>query len=282
MDKLPYVNLGCGGHFDSRWVNIDFSKTGDGVIAHNLLNGIPASNNSFEVVYHSHVLEHFAKSDAIKFISECYRVLKPNGIIRIAVPDLEQIVYNYIRLLTIGKTDTGNTQIRADYDWIMVEMYDQTVRNNWGGEMLNILLSEKLPNEEFIFNRIGAEARMIRESIVQPKQVAVKTQLSIRKVLGRVKRSLSGNNLKHFLLKIILKKDYQQYTIGKFRQSGEIHQWMYDSYSLTNLLTDAGFKNIEVKTFDTSAIPNWQAFGLDEMNGQVRKPDSLFVEAIKL
>ncbi|GAB3903601.1 class I SAM-dependent methyltransferase [Mucilaginibacter boryungensis] len=275
-NKLPYLNLGCGGHFDKRWTNIDFFKTGEGVIAHNLLKGIPSADNSFEVVYHSHVLEHFSKKDAIKFISECYRVLGNNGIIRIAVPDLEQIVHHYTRLLALGKANLGNPAIRADYEWIMTEMYDQTVRNNWGGEMLNILTSKDLPNEKFIYSRIGTEGRMIRESIITQQNPVTRKPGSI------IKKALSLNSFKQLFFKIILGSDYQLYRIGKFRRSGEIHQWMYDSYSLTNLLTDAGFKNIEVKTFDTSAIANWRQYGLDEMDGKARKPDSLFVEAIKL
>src|ERR1700709_1713415 len=111
LSELPYLNLGCGSHFDRQWVNVDFSKTGEGVIAHNLLNGIPFNDNTFEVVYHSHVLEHFPKDRAEEFIRECYRVLKPAGIIRVAVPDLEQIVSNYSRLLTLGKTHPDSEKI---------------------------------------------------------------------------------------------------------------------------------------------------------------------------
>jgi predicted SAM-dependent methyltransferase len=162
MDKLPYLNLGCGSHFNRQWVNVDTLKSGEDVIAHNLLEGVPFDDNSFEVVYHSHVLEHFQKNDAPKFIAECYRVLKPGGIIRIAVPDLEQIVNNYTRLLNMGKADPVNEKIRADYEWIKIEMYDQTVRNVTGGEMANYLSAETLPNDDFVMERIGHEGYLIR------------------------------------------------------------------------------------------------------------------------
>ena len=81
MSKLPYINIGCGFHFHEDWTNIDFHASGKDVIAHNLLKGIPFSDASFEVAYHSHVLEHFLKKDADFLISECYRVLKPGGMI---------------------------------------------------------------------------------------------------------------------------------------------------------------------------------------------------------
>jgi len=281
MNTLSYLNLGCGSHFNAQWVNVDFTKTGDGVIAHNLLNGIPFEENTFQVVYHSHVLEHFPKNQALQFIEECYRVLQPGGIIRIAIPDLEQIVANYTRLLSLGKADINNKEIRADYDWIMTEMYDQTVRNQSGGDMLNYLASETLSNEDFVFTRIGHEGMMIRKSILdsmnrQPAQIS-----RLRKTLGSIKRTISPKNYSENILKIFFKNEYNLLQLARFRQSGEIHQWMYDIYSLGNLLREAGFKNIQKMDFDQSNIANWRSFKLDEANDTVRKPDSLFVEAVK-
>jgi predicted SAM-dependent methyltransferase len=121
------LNLGCGHRYHNEWTNIDFHSTGKKVIAYNLLKGIPFNDETFDLVYHSNVIEHFSKEDAPKFLKECYRVLKQDGIIRIAFPDLEQIVSHYIRLLTELKR--GNMQYESDYDWIMLELYDQTVRN---------------------------------------------------------------------------------------------------------------------------------------------------------
>src|SRR5665213_2847022 len=93
------LNLGCGEQHHPAWVNVDFVSQDPTVILHDLTKGIPYPDNSFEVVYHSHVLEHFTRSDARKFIQECFRVLKPNGVLRIAIPDLEQIVRNYTTFL---------------------------------------------------------------------------------------------------------------------------------------------------------------------------------------
>jgi predicted SAM-dependent methyltransferase len=86
MEKLPYINLGCGFTFNDSWVNVDFISTGKDVIAHNLTQGIPFKDYSFQAAYHSHELEHFTKTDAEKFISECYRILQSGGILRIAIP----------------------------------------------------------------------------------------------------------------------------------------------------------------------------------------------------
>lgn len=62
---------------------------------------------------------------------------------------------------------------------------------------------------------------------------------------------------------------------------GEIHQWMYDRYSLTELLSRFGGKSIKVTDAYTSSINNWSTYKLDATESGVRKPDSLFIEAIK-
>ena len=48
------------------------------------------------MAYSSHTLEHFDKADGRSFLSECHRVLRPGGIIRIVVPDLHVIVVDYL------------------------------------------------------------------------------------------------------------------------------------------------------------------------------------------
>ena len=68
---------------------------------------------------------------------------------------------------------------------------------------------------------------------------------------------------------------------GLFRNSGEIHRWMYDRYSLSRLLTQSGFTNIQVCQANESAIPNFNIYELDTWQGKVRRPDSLFIEATK-
>ena len=88
---MKLLNLGCGARFHSDWTNVDFVSTVKNVLAHNLRMGIPFSNETYDVVYHSNVIEHFSKEEAPNFMGECYRVLKRNGIIRIAFPDSSYI-----------------------------------------------------------------------------------------------------------------------------------------------------------------------------------------------
>jgi hypothetical protein len=69
---------------------------------------------------------------------------------------------------------------------------------------------------------------------------------------------------------------------GLFRVSGEIHQWMYDRFSLRRALLEAGFTDVHVCSADESRILGFTGYNLDTINGVVRKPDSLFMEGVKL
>ena len=128
--EIDYLNLGCGYRFNSQWTNVDFISTGKDVTAHDLTKGVPFANNTFKLVYHSHLLEHFPKTQAESFIRECYRVLKPQGVLRIVVPDLEQIARIY--LTAVEKADSS-PEWAANYEWILLELLDQMVRNKRGG-----------------------------------------------------------------------------------------------------------------------------------------------------
>jgi len=56
-------------------------------------------NNSIDVIYASHVLEHFYHNlgnEVIRTLTEWHRVLKPGGMLLISVPDLKTICWLYL------------------------------------------------------------------------------------------------------------------------------------------------------------------------------------------
>ena len=280
---MKYLNLGCGYQYSSEkeWTNLDFISTGEGVIAHNLLRGIPFNDNSFDLVYHSHVLEHFTKEDGEKMIAECFRVLKPGGVLRIAVPDLERIARTYLHFLDLGLKDPDDELIKANYDWMLLEMYDQTVRNISGGNMAKYFFREMIINEDFVFERIGQEGKNLRNAYLSSfNSPVINTTRKFSKITpGRIMNKIKRTIKKSLSLK--LKADTPEVKIGKFRLGGEIHQWMYDTYSLSNLLVLKGGNNVKVRDAFTSFIDNWSVYNLDGKEGITRKPDSLFIEAKK-
>ena len=277
-----YLNLGCGERFHGSWININFVSTGKNVVAHDLKKGIPFADNSFDVVYHSHVLEHFPKVEALTFIRECYRVLRPQGILRVVVPDLEQIVRMYLHCLE--NTSIGSEEWEQNYQWILLEMYDQTVRNKSGGEMFNFLSKQNISNREFVIKRCGVEIENIINNSQKKSFSKDKAENNFKKFLKHIYRLLRYSNYRHqVVLKLILSPtDLDALEIGQFRQSGEVHQWMYDHYSLSSLLKKCGLQEITKRTAHESYIPEWASFNLDtEHYGSVYKPDSLYMESIK-
>lgn len=274
MSTLPYLNLGCGITYDERWTNIDFVSTGPGVLAHNLLAGIPHADNSFKAVYHSHVLEHFPKEAAKEFLKECYRVMQSGGIIRIAIPDLEQIARNYIKYLE--EAIEGKHGAAAKYEWTLMEMLDQMVRNSGGGEMLKFVADTSKNVDDFLLSRNGHEMERLFDAVRKKHQPPPPAKSQVPSVFTRAK-----NKLKRLTLMRLLGPEYDLLVQARFRNGGEIHQWMYDRYSLGLLLESVGFKNPHVVTAFESSIPDWSSFKLDGSEGKVRKPDSLFMEAQK-
>src|SRR5260370_19979136 len=161
---IKCLNIGCGQRFHPEWVNLDLHPASHAVQLWDLRKDLPFHDGSFDVVYHSHVLEHFSRSDGLRLLERCRRVLRPNGIIRIAVQDLEHIARLYLEALE--KSLDGDPIWRQRYEWILLEMYDQTVRESSGGEMLAYIRRDPVPEREFVAGRLGGEFQRLTKPTV--------------------------------------------------------------------------------------------------------------------
>ena len=150
------LNFGCGGTFHADWVNLDGLPTSPVVVKHDLGKRFPFGDGLFDAVYGSHVLEHFDPDAAVKLLEDCRRILKPGGVIRIVVPDLEGIVRLYSDCLEGALA--GNREEQARYEWILLELFDQITRNATGGRM-KCFLERELdgPMARFVAARMGEE-----------------------------------------------------------------------------------------------------------------------------
>jgi predicted SAM-dependent methyltransferase len=108
------LNIGCGTSGIPGWVNIDNSPTillsrlpfgrrifrtpdwPSDVRRADVRKRIPFSDSSVSYIYSSHTFEHFTYEESLAVAKECFRVLKSGGILRIVVPDLDNIVRDYL------------------------------------------------------------------------------------------------------------------------------------------------------------------------------------------
>jgi len=89
------LNLGCGWRdFGKDWIHIDKGKYPH-VTSHDITRLLFFDDNSVDLIYASHVFEYFDREEGFNVLKEWFRVLKEWGILRIAVPDFEQMAKLY-------------------------------------------------------------------------------------------------------------------------------------------------------------------------------------------
>lgn len=149
-----------------KWIN----SLPDNIMVHNLAKGIPFKSDSVDVVYHSHLLEHLDRNVAEKFLIEVKRVLKPGGIHRIAVPDLEKACRAYIAHILSCESEPDESD---DHDSFIATLLEQSVRkeafgtsqqNSWRRFVENFVLGDarrRGETHQWMYDRINLKAKLI-------------------------------------------------------------------------------------------------------------------------
>ena len=87
--------MGCGWrNFGSDWVHIDGGDYEH--LDYNSITKLEFNDNSVDLIYASHVLEYFDRTEAANLLREWRRVLKDGGIVRLAVPNFSILSLLYI------------------------------------------------------------------------------------------------------------------------------------------------------------------------------------------
>lgn len=86
MEKQK-LNLGCYDNILDGYVNLDIKKFNDKIdVIHNLEEfPYPFDDCIFEEVYARYILDHIDRNKLVNVFKEIYRILKPNGKLRILV-----------------------------------------------------------------------------------------------------------------------------------------------------------------------------------------------------
>lgn len=145
------VQFGCGLCAPESWVNFDsslalrlqhipllgalvpsgpFGRFPHNVCYGDIIQGLPLPDNSIDLLYCSHVLEHLTVDEVRLALTNCHRHLKPGGIFRLVLPDLEAMaqqyvqssdpdaVHEFMRLTWLGKEVQNRSLLAFFKEWV--------------------------------------------------------------------------------------------------------------------------------------------------------------------
>ena len=128
------LNLGCGLNAPVGWINIDRSPNvllqrapavrwilrrlrlldaahmadwPANIVRRDLRQSLPYADRSVSAIYSSHAIEHLYLDDARRLLAECRRVLRPQGVLRLALPDAMQWAKDLLEEERADQGDAG-------------------------------------------------------------------------------------------------------------------------------------------------------------------------------
>ena len=137
------LNLGCGPVQPDGWTNVDNSYRArlatKAPVINNILTAtkllpqtefkkglksvdlekrLPWKDNSIDAIYGGEMLEHFTEEKGNELLKECFRILRPQGVLRMRVPDNGEFWGNYLRELAEIKSTPRNQWNDSHSRWI--------------------------------------------------------------------------------------------------------------------------------------------------------------------
>lgn len=116
------LELGAGAKKGTNgWTTVAFDQAD---INYDLRKGIPLKDNSVDIIYSSHMLEHIKYKHLITFLLECRRVLKDDGQFSVCVPNARLYIEAYMKgkmfreretFYPPGMVDTGTLMDQLNY-----------------------------------------------------------------------------------------------------------------------------------------------------------------------
>ena len=219
---------------------------------------LPFGTGCFHAIYARRIVEHLASDEARNFVNEAHRLLLQGGVLRVSVPDTEELARDYLAAIDRARAEPRPDTIK-DVHEKRVSYIDQFVRRVPGGALGRYIASGQM-SEENLRRAYGDALGAIAVASKSPTS-------SLRpKLRQRVKEAA----------RLLLRRRWVHET----HATREAHLWIYDRFSLPRLLSAAGFSDVRVVGPDVSAIPGWERWALDtsELGAHPFEP-SLTVEA---
>jgi len=171
------IDFGCGNNIKQGWINADFFQLPNIKFRRKKVKrrkldfeldlrypiGLP--ENHADGIYSGHTLEHLYPRQAVNFLTEVYRILKPGAWLRINVPDLACFVEFYKGIIPAEEFKVYNSGCEA----ICELTQDSGHHSVWDEQ----LLSSMLKNIGFTgikrveFGVEGTDKRLIKEEEIR-------------------------------------------------------------------------------------------------------------------
>lgn len=91
--RMRRLHVGCGSVHLRDWINADIDPSADLIVR--MEWRLPFAANTLDRIFSEHVMEHVPYNIGVRFLREAHRTLRPGGIVRIAMPDLADLVDGY-------------------------------------------------------------------------------------------------------------------------------------------------------------------------------------------
>jgi Methyltransferase domain len=95
--EVRRLNWGCGSHVHPGWINTDIKEAPEIDLVADIRKGLPLDDDSIEYAVSVHALPELAYADVVPALRELNRVLKPGGVLRLVLPDLQKAIDAYVK-----------------------------------------------------------------------------------------------------------------------------------------------------------------------------------------
>lgn len=139
------LHVGCGNKRIEGFVNVDIRSLPEVDVVADITDLSEFEGRGVELIYCSHVLEHIKRHEYMEVLSNWHSVLNTGGILRLAVPDIEQVFNHYQKYKNLevlrgflwgGQTYPENFHYCGwDFDTLSIDLYavgfKSVRRYNW-------------------------------------------------------------------------------------------------------------------------------------------------------
>lgn len=161
-----FCNFGSGAFHHKKWKNYDYPSSEEyykffqGEIEKDFISidlcspnlKIPENNDSVSLIFCSHVIEHLEDNSVKKFLKECYRIMKPNSVMRIVIPNTSS---DFKILELISKQKKIKNSYKAKFASDIANHINSNVKNKLDkNEIQSLIYKSKFDPHHFFLKAI--------------------------------------------------------------------------------------------------------------------------------